>query len=83
MKATTLATKDLGPLHQLLLRASPKDKQGRRSVPILAAALRVSEQSLYQAIKRGSISPIRAKQISELARRRVKFAEFIPFFHGI
>lgn len=69
---------ELGPLHDLLLRACP-EKDGVRSIPVLAEQLNRTPQSLYYCINQGRISADLAKRITELKGCRATLEEFYPF----
>ena len=69
---------DLGPLHDLLLRACP-EKDGVRSIPVLAEQLGRSSQSLYYCINQGKISADLAKKITGLKGCHATIEEFYPF----
>lgn len=73
--------KDLGPLHQLLLRAAPTAKeaglkaskhQDRRSIQTLAKSLKMSTWGVYLWIRAGRIPPEWAKRIVDDNAKRDK-----------
>lgn len=68
-------------LRALLTRVCPPDEKGRRSVPILARALGVSRQRLYERIERGRISPEYARRIVAACDGAVTLEELQPFVH--
>lgn len=67
-------------LHELLIKACPPDKQGRKSISILAANLGLSFQGVYRWVEAGRIKPDRAREISELEGCGATLEEFTPFF---
>lgn len=71
----------LGPLHDLMLDACPPDDQGRRSIPVLAAMLGISNEGVYRYIRQGRLPARRAKQISDLSEGRVSFEDFLPYLY--
>ena len=70
---------DLGPLQDLLLRACPADKSGKRSIMILADKLNVSYQNVYKWIEAGRIPPKRVKDIVKISKGAVTFEELLEF----
>lgn len=70
---------DLGPLHDLLLRACPADKRGKRSIMILAEKLGVSYQNVYKWIEAGRIPPKRVMDIVTVAKGAVTREELLEF----
>lgn len=73
-------TRDLGRLHNVLLRACPPNDKGVSSIPTLARALNVSPQTVYERwIKHNYIPQRRVDQILLLADGRVTMDELIPF----
>lgn len=70
---------DLGPLHDLLLRACPADRRGRRSIMILADKLGVSYQNVYKWIESGRIPPKRVMDIVTVSKGSVTREELLDF----
>lgn len=70
---------DLGPLHELLLRACPPDKRGKRSIMILADKLGVSYQNVYKWIEANRIPPKRVLDIEKVANGSVTRKELLEF----
>ena len=75
----TVQQKDLGPLHRLLLKASPKDETGRRSIAVLASAIDRNPRTLYHHCKQGRIPGRLAKEIVAVAKGRVTLEDFHRF----
>lgn len=74
---------DLGPLHDLLLRASPVNKEnGLRSIPTLAAAINYTPQGLYKMIRLGKVSSDAAVKIVAVSDGRVSLEEFHPYVYA-
>jgi hypothetical protein len=78
---------NLGPLHDLLLKACPPDANNTVSISILARQIDHTPQGLQRWISRNSIPPKKAKMIVELSQARtdvgpegkVSLADFSPF----
>lgn len=66
----------LGPLHDLLLDACPPDKEGNKSIVILAKRLEISAQYIYAWIKTNRVPPKFVKPIVKLSRGRVTYEQF-------
>ena len=64
----TRALKNLGPLHELLLKACPPDPHGIKSIPILAKALDMSTYGVYKWIENVKVPPDQAVRIVEASR---------------
>lgn len=75
----TVQQKDLGPLHRLLLKASPADDEGRRSISVLARTIGLTPQALHYHCSRNRISGTVAKKIVDAAEGRVTLEDFHPF----
>lgn len=69
---------DLGPLHDLMIRACPP-AEGEQSIPLLATAIGLSAQGLYNAIKRNKVSPRLAAQIVQVSGGRASLDDFSPY----
>lgn len=77
-------TADLGDLHKLLIRACPPDKDGVRSIPILASKLKMSDQAIYGWIERKRVPYRRAQAMVDLNDKRgaedqLSLEDFQPF----
>lgn len=82
MEPTPKKLQDLGPLHQLLLRACPPDENGNQSIPRLAEFLGVSHQVIYDRwIKNGRIPTVhkRASKLLKIANGRITQEELLPY----
>ena len=71
--------RDLGPLHDLLLLASPPNKRGRRSVPALAKALGISHQYIYKWVETGVVPQRFVPRLVAVSEGRVDAADFMPY----
>lgn len=79
--ATILRHQDLGPLHDLLLKACPPDKNGIKSISVLAERLEISAWSIHKWVQKGKIPPGRAVEVVDIAEGRVTLADFSPFVY--
>lgn len=72
-----------GPLHDLLLRACPANKNGEKSIAILAESFvpELSAWSIHKWIQKGKIPPKRAVEVVDLSEGRVTLADFSPFIY--
>lgn len=68
--------KDLGPLHDLLLKACPAGENGTRSIVVLAGKLGVSHQYVYLWIERGRVPAKFVRPLVEMGEGRVSFDQF-------
>lgn len=74
--------KDLGPLHQLLLRACPPGPKAGDAGSIkatLAPALGVCHQYLYRWIESNRIPAKFAKELVTISNDRITLDEVLPF----
>lgn len=71
--------KELGPLHDLLLKACPPDATGDRSIPILAKHLNMSSWGVFKWIKHDRLPPRQAMKIVELSEGKVTIEQFGPY----
>lgn len=74
--------KNLGPLHDLLLRACPPNDEGMKSIAILAAATGYTPMALYKAIKASKMTPEMAIRIVGIADEGVSLDDFHPYVYG-
>ena len=79
--ATILRHQQLGPLHDLLLTACPPDKDGTKSISVLAEKLKISAWSIHKWVQKGKIPPGRAVEVVDIAEGRVSLADFSPFVY--
>lgn len=71
---------DLGPLHKLLLKACPADKNGPGSIKsTLAPALGVTHQYIYRWIEDGRVPAKFFTKIIETSEGRVSREELLDF----
>lgn len=59
---------NLGPLHDLLLKACPANANGIKSIPVLADAIEYTPQAIYKMIRKSKIAPAAAAKIVEANR---------------
>ncbi|MCQ4311713.1 helix-turn-helix domain-containing protein [Pseudomonas stutzeri] len=71
--------KNLGELQDLLLRACPPDSTGKRSIPVLAKHLGVSNQYVYRWIEEKSVPPKYVTKLVEISDEQVSFSDFHKF----
>ncbi len=71
--------KNLGPLHDLLLKACPPDEHGDVSIPRLAKLLDMSSWGIYKWIRQGSLPPSQVVRIVDVSQGRVSINDFSPF----
>lgn len=74
--------KNLGPLHELLLKACPPDKQGSVSIAVLATHVKVSKFAIYKWIANAKISPEKAVLVCQLSEGRVTIEDFHPYVYA-
>lgn len=84
---------DLGPFHDLLLRACPPVKRddsgnfvvdpvdGTKSISLLAAQLGMTDWAVRLWIKKGRIPPQKAVKIVDLNPEEVTLADFSPYVY--
>lgn len=72
---------DLGPLHQILLKACPPTKTGAAGSiqSTLAPALEVTHQYIYRWIEEGRVPAKFVKKIVEASNDRVTVEELVPY----
>lgn len=74
---------NLGPLHDLLLRASRKDEKGMGSIRFIAQDLGMTTWGVYKWFKKnnnnGVLPVAQAKRIVAMSEGRVTFEDFIPY----
>lgn len=78
-KPVIVTKKQLGPLHDLLLRACPPDENREKSIYVLADRLGIRPYAIYKWIRNGRIPPNRAKEIVHIAEGEVSLSEFSPY----
>lgn len=81
MNPTPKKLQNLGPLHDLLLRACPPDDEGRQSIPRLAEFMGTSHQNIYKWIANNRIPTVhnRASKLVELSNGRLTMLELMPY----
>lgn len=78
MTETLIRTDNLGPLHDLMLMASPA-VDGRKTITGLAKATGYSTGGLYKAIRQNRITLKAAVAIMRVAEGRVESNDFMPY----
>lgn len=68
-----------GPLHDLLLEICPPNKEGVKSITVLAEKMGLSSQAVYGWIDNGRIPASRAKKLTELSKGRVTLEKIVKF----
>lgn len=67
MSNFTRSLKNLGPLHDLLLKACPPDEEGVKSIPILAEEhLKMTPYGVYKWIGKAKIPPEKAATVVQI-----------------
>ena len=85
--------KDLGPLHDLLLKSTVPDRTGKKSITVLAKALGFTTWGCYLWIKKNRVPPHMAKKIVTIHEKhadrvglrekdRVSVRDFDPYTYG-
>ena len=74
--------RNLGPLHDLLLKACPPDENGVKSIPILAEAISMTSFGVYKWIKNVKIPADKAVRVVEISGGRVVLEEFHPYVYA-
>lgn len=78
----TIRMTNLGPLHDLMLKACPPNEEnGMKSIPTLALAIGYTPAGLYKMIRNNKVSPIAAAKIVEVADGRVSLDDFHPYVY--
>lgn len=77
----TIRMTNLGPLHDLMLKACPPNESKMRSIPILAAAIEYTPQGLYKVIRKGKVMPTLAAKIVEVSQGEVTLEDFHPYVY--
>ena len=73
---------DLGLLHEILIRCSPTNDRNEKSIPTLAAALGVSNMTIYKWINSNSIPAKRANALVTMSAGKVKRTELEKYIYG-
>ena len=77
----TIRMTNLGPLHDLLLKACPPSESNMRSIPILALAIEYTPQGLYKVIRKGKVTPQLAAKIVDASKGEVSLDDFHPYVY--
>lgn len=78
----TIRMTNLGPLHDLMLRAAPPhEENGMKSIATLAVAIGYSPAGLYKMIRNNKVSPPAAAKIVEVSRGQVTLEDFHPYVY--
>ncbi len=73
---------DKGALQDLLLEICPPDKEGMKSITVLAAAMQLSSWAVYRWIKTNRIPSQQVKRLLALSKDRVPVEKILPFVIG-
>ena len=68
-------------LHELLLRATPLNKYGRRTIMHLSEVMGVTKATIWHWIKKDFLPPERASQVVELSNNTVTLDELHRFVY--
>lgn len=68
-----------GPVHDLLLKVCPPNKQGVKSITVLAKTMKLSSQALYGWIANERIPASRAKALVKLSKGGVSLEEVVKY----
>lgn len=71
-----------GPLQDLLLKICPPNKEGVKSITVLADAMGISSQAIYRWIDNKRIPSAKTKTLVKLAAGRVTLEEIVPYVIG-
>lgn len=77
----TIRMTNLGPLHDLLLKACPPNDKEMRSIAILADAIEYTPQALYKVIRKGKVTPELAAKIVEASKGAATLDDFHPYVY--
>ena len=80
---TILRHRNLGLLHDIMLRACPPDIDGVKSINTLAEAMNRSHNALFQAIRKGRLTPQLALEIVKVSEARVNLEELHQFVYNV
>lgn len=72
---------DLGEIHGLLLKCSPTDERGEKSITTLAKALELTHTAIYKWIENKKIPSKWALRLVELSGGVVDIREFDKFIY--
>ncbi len=78
---TILRHKNLGLLHDLLLKACPPAPDGTKSITVMAAHMGVTAWAVHKWIQKGKIPPLRAVDAVDLSEGRTTLADFASFVY--
>lgn len=68
-----------GPLQDLLLKICPPNKEGVKSITVLADKMGISSQAIYRWIENKRIPSSKAKVLAKLAGGRVTLEEIVEY----
>lgn len=69
-------------LYQLLIRATPENRHGNKTIAGLASLIGVSRWAIYKWIQTEHIRPERVKDIVDIAEGRVTISDFERFVYN-
>lgn len=67
------------PLHDLLLEICPPNREGVKSITVLAAKMNLSSQSIYNWITKKRIPARQAKKLATLGKGRVSLEKIVKY----
>lgn len=76
---STRKLRNLGPLHDLLLRACPPNEQGIQSIPLLADAVGCTPATIYRWISIDKLPADRAVSVVEVSGGAVALEDLHPY----
>lgn len=68
-----------GPLQDLLLKICPPNKEGIKSITVLADKMGISSQAIYRWIENKRIPSSKAKVLAKLAGGRATLEEIVEY----
>lgn len=68
-----------GPLQDLLLKICPPNKEGIKSITVLADKMGISSQAIYRWIENKRIPSSKAKVLAKLAGDRATLEEIVEY----
>ena len=71
-----------GPVQAILLKVCPPNKEGIKSITVLAEAMGISAQAIYRWIENERIPQAKVRALVELSQGRVTLEEIVPHVIG-
>ena len=69
-------------LYKLLIRATPENRHGNKTISHLASLIGVSRWAIYKWIDNEHIRPERVKDVVDIAEGRVTISDFERFVYN-